>query len=222
MTRIRNVKNTTKFKRSIKAISPVIATLLMIAIAVVASLVAYAWVMGYIGFQTNNAGQAIQIQSYAPGASTGDMDMDIYVQNVGQGIVEVDSVYINDDKVTINSPTDKTINNGVTIPLNVALLTAWTPGTQVEIKVTTTSGTFSEIRGTGTSSGNPTTPPVGNVAPVAAFTFSATNLVVQFTDGSTDSDGTIASRLGLLVILKLGLLRTHLILMLLLERILYV
>ena len=33
-----------------------------------------------------------------------------------------------------------------------------------------------------------------NVAPVAAFTFSATNLVVQFTDGSTDSDGTIASR----------------------------
>ena len=38
MTRIRNVKNTTKFKRSIKAISPVIATLLMIAIAVVASL----------------------------------------------------------------------------------------------------------------------------------------------------------------------------------------
>ena len=33
-----------------------------------------------------------------------------------------------------------------------------------------------------------------NVAPVAAFTFSATNLVVQFTDASTDSDGTIASR----------------------------
>ena len=149
MTRIRNVKNTTKFKRSIKAISPVIATLLMIAIAVVASLVAYAWVMGYIGFHTNNAGKAIQIQSYAPGAGTGDMDMDIYVQNVGQGIVEVDSIYINDDKVTINSPTDKTINNGVTIPLNVALLTAWTPGTQVEIKVTTTSGTFSEIQGTG-------------------------------------------------------------------------
>jgi flagellin-like protein len=159
MTRIRNVKNTTKFKRSIKAISPVIATLLMIAIAVVASLVVYAWVGGYIGFQTNNAGQAIQIQSYAPGAGTGDMDMDIYVQNVGQGIVEVDSVYINDDKVTINSPTDKTIDNGVTIPLNVALLTAWNPGTQVEIKVTTTSGTFSEIQGSGTGanggSGNP-------------------------------------------------------------------
>ena len=51
LTRIRNVRNTTKFKRSIKAISPVIATLLMIAIAVVASLVVYAWVSGYMGLR---------------------------------------------------------------------------------------------------------------------------------------------------------------------------
>ncbi len=64
MTRIRNVRNTTKFKRSIKAISPVIATLLMIAIAVVASLVVYAWVTGYMGGTTSKAGKAIQIQSY--------------------------------------------------------------------------------------------------------------------------------------------------------------
>jgi hypothetical protein len=34
----------------------------------------------------------------------------------------------------------------------------------------------------------------GNVAPNAAFTQTANNLVVQFTDQSTDSDGTIASR----------------------------
>ena len=65
MTRISNVRNTTKFKRSIKAISPVIATLLMIAIAVVASLVVYAWVTGYMGNTTSKAGKAIQIQSFA-------------------------------------------------------------------------------------------------------------------------------------------------------------
>ncbi len=48
-----------------RAISPVIATLLMIAIAVVASLVTYAWVMGYMNFTTEKTGKAIQIQSIA-------------------------------------------------------------------------------------------------------------------------------------------------------------
>ena len=51
------------FRRNTKAISPVIATLLMIAIAVVASLVTYAWVMGYMNFTTEKTGKAIQIQS---------------------------------------------------------------------------------------------------------------------------------------------------------------
>ena len=43
------MRRITKIKRSVRAISPVIATLLMIAIAVAASFVVYAWVIGYIG-----------------------------------------------------------------------------------------------------------------------------------------------------------------------------
>lgn len=38
-------------------------------------------------------------------------------------------------------------------------------------------------------------PPPANVAPTAAFTSSCTNLVCNFTDGSTDNDGSVASRL---------------------------
>ncbi len=56
-------KTIRKFRRNARAISPVIATLLMIAIAVVASLVTYAWVMGYMNFTTEKTGKAIQIQS---------------------------------------------------------------------------------------------------------------------------------------------------------------
>ncbi len=56
-------KSIRKFRRNMRAISPVIATLLMIAIAVVASLVTYAWVMGYMNFTTEKTGKAIQIQS---------------------------------------------------------------------------------------------------------------------------------------------------------------
>ena len=58
-----NFKKLRKLRRDTKAISPIIATLLLIAIAVVAALVTYAWVMGYIGFQTSNSGNAVQIQS---------------------------------------------------------------------------------------------------------------------------------------------------------------
>ncbi len=104
MTRTKNVKNTTKFERSIKAISPVIATLLMIAIAVVASLVVYAWVTGYMGNTTSKAGKAIQIQSFA---SQGG-NLVIYVQNVGQGDVELNrdqSVYVNSNLIPLRSTT---------------------------------------------------------------------------------------------------------------------
>ena len=58
----------------------------------------------------------------------------------------------------------------------------------VELTVTDDGGL------TGTTSQDVTvTEAGGNVAPTAAFTFAATDLSVDFTDASTDSDGTIAS-----------------------------
>ena len=57
------MRRITKIKRSVRAISPVIATLLMIAIAVVASLVVYAWVIGYIGGGTTKASNSMLVQS---------------------------------------------------------------------------------------------------------------------------------------------------------------
>ncbi len=90
------MRKITKIRRSVRAISPVISVLLMIAIAVVASLLAYAWVMGYIGGNTAKAGNAIQIQneSFTQGGN-----LTIYVQNTGQGTVHLKqdgSVYVND------------------------------------------------------------------------------------------------------------------------------
>ena len=88
------MRRITKLKRSIRAISPIISTLLLIAIAVVASLVAYAWVMGFIGNKSSQAGDAVQIQSYT--SKSGNLT--IYVQDTGQGIVHLKqngSVYVN-------------------------------------------------------------------------------------------------------------------------------
>ena len=162
MIRQRNVRNITKFKRSIKAISPVIATLLMIAIAVVASLVVYAWVSGYIGFQTGKAGQAIALPSFAGVANPGTPDegaLVVYVQNVGQGTVEISAVYVDDQLRTDWQPDPSaTIDEGNTI--KVTITGPFDLTVKRDIKVTTTSGTSMTLTnakpGTGQApNGNP-------------------------------------------------------------------
>lgn len=87
-----------KLRKNVKAISPVLSTLLMIAVAVAASLVTYAWVMGYLNFTTSKVGKSILIQSVAMDNGTGTSDLVIYVQNVGDGTIKFNtrsSLYIN-------------------------------------------------------------------------------------------------------------------------------
>jgi archaeal type IV pilus assembly protein PilA len=139
--RIRN------FRRNTRAISPVIATLLMIAIAVVASLVTYAWVMGYMNFTTEKTGKSIQIQSVSYNPS-GDV-FTIYVQNVGDTDVQLPTtnaanIFINGAVANNIGGNVATLTKGSTVTLTGAM--SLTPGVQtVTIKVTTTDGTFSQI-----------------------------------------------------------------------------
>src|SRR5208337_2451641 len=90
--------NYRKFRKNLKAISPIISVLLMIAIAVVASLVVYAWVMGYIGYQTSKTGDAVQIQSVAFTQGATDSLSKVYLQNVGTTtvtIIQPQCLYVN-------------------------------------------------------------------------------------------------------------------------------
>jgi flagellin-like protein len=153
------------FKRSIKAISPVISTLLMIAIAVVASLVAYAWVMGYIGGTTTKTGNSILIPNTSHTGGTSDY-LVIYVQNVGQGMVHVKqdgSVYVNDVLQNIReSPQGTALTSGQLVPISpgetatLVINYLYTPGEKLRIKVVTTEGTTMEIADSGAISGSPT------------------------------------------------------------------
>lgn len=128
----------------------------MIVIAVVASLVAYAWVTGLIGGTTSDSGNAIQIQSttYTSGAYTW---LVVYVQNVGQGTVNLKqdgSVYVNDvlHQIT-HSPRGTQVNPGDLIPIpvgqTVEIVTDYVlaPGEHVKIKIVTVEGTFMEFNG---------------------------------------------------------------------------
>ena len=177
MTRIRNVRNTTKFKRSIKAISPVIATLLMIAIAVVASLVVYAWVTGYMGNTTTKAGKAIALPSFAVDDSG---NMVVYVQNVGQGDVEVRSVYINDElRPTTATQIKQGETKALTIPHPDGTGNEFVSTERYNIKVTTFDGTFMTTTGKPGSGG--TTNPSTQSVVVTSFAITAP---AESTDGT--------------------------------------
>ena len=151
------MRKITKFKRSVRAISPVVATLLMIAIAVVASLVVYAWVIGYIGSGTTRASNSMLIQS----ASQSSGPLVIYVQNVGQGTLELkqgESVYVNSVLKNIQSSSPAlsagklVLASGTTAALTTDYSSS-SPNEKLKIKVTATDGTFAEYTTSGTSGG---------------------------------------------------------------------
>jgi len=138
-------KKVRNFRRDMRAISPVIATLLMIAIAVVASLVTYAWVMGYMSFQTEKTGKAIQIQSASNQTST----LTIYVQNVGDSPVVFNSgsVFVQGANIPTAIFTPSTLAAGATTKITVPYPGMVISGITmtVDLKVTTSDGTFSTM-----------------------------------------------------------------------------
>lgn len=163
------MKDRTKIRRSVKGVSQVISVLLMIAIAVAAALIAYAWIMGYIGGTTNTTGKSLQIQNVA-NPSAGGSWLIIYVQNVGQSQVHLKqdgSVYVNDvlHKITYSPANNLTrVGNGELLPIAVGqtkelVIDYWyIPGTTLRIKVVTIEGTFMEtiIYGSSTSESSTT------------------------------------------------------------------
>ena len=143
------MRRITKFRRSVRAISPIISVLLMIAIAVSAALVAFAWVSGYMDFTTTKVGKSIQIQSISTNAA--------YVQNVGDSPVTIADVYV--DGTLVAETINYTIDDAELDPSETAsiIFTADLPTPQATIKVVTTDGisaqyteTFSGATGSAT------------------------------------------------------------------------
>ena len=130
-----------KFKVSKKAVSPVIATLLMIAVAVAASVIVYVWSAGLLGTLMGGGGAQVKEQVILEAydwLATGDLKL--YLRNVGSTDVEIAAVYV--------GGTQDSTATGVISVKESMLLTA-TPGTvsvgtAYTVKVVTkTGGVFS-------------------------------------------------------------------------------
>jgi flagellin-like protein len=88
-----------KFKLSKKAVSPVIATLLMIAIAVAASIIVYVWSMGLLGglMQSGGGSQTAEqliMEAYSPTTDKATL------RNTGSKPINVTAVYLDGNPVT--------------------------------------------------------------------------------------------------------------------------
>ena len=91
-----------------KGVSPIIATLLLIAIAVAAGIIVYVFVNGLAGNLTKSGGnqvtEQISLQSYNfqnPSASPSALT--VYLGNTGTGSVEISTIYLDGSPLTASS-----------------------------------------------------------------------------------------------------------------------
>jgi len=106
--------------KSKKAISPILATLLLIVIAVAAIVVTYAWVMTYMTSTTTQAGVMLKKDADFCLWKTGNVT--IYIRNIGISDAEIDKVYINSapqTSVTYTPPSKIVNKDGGTITIVV-------------------------------------------------------------------------------------------------------
>ena len=99
--------NTLKVKRDMqlnkKGISPVIAVLLLIVIAVAAAILVYVWLSGYMGTLQSQAGtQQVQERIKIEGVKISSNQIEaIYIRNIGDVSVTIDAIYLLDSSGNI-------------------------------------------------------------------------------------------------------------------------
>jgi len=133
--------------KSKKGISPILATLLLIVIAVAAVIVTYAWVITFTETTTGNAGALLKhenVRFYESGTPSAKY-VEIVVRNTGTGDAQVDTVYIGTSssnlitQTTVNyEPSSAIVAAGDTLTVTVPL--DWIDGTNYYFKISTEEG----------------------------------------------------------------------------------
>jgi flagellin-like protein len=127
---------TRRIRKSRKAISPILATLLLVVIAVAAIVVTYAWIMTYM----NNAGQQAGVMLYKANVNFYNQSIDIDVGNSGTSYTQLTTLYV-------GTSTTSLLNQTITpVPLaagKVARITIdynWTKSETYYFKVLSSTG----------------------------------------------------------------------------------
>ena len=137
-----------KLRVSKKAVSPVIATLLMIAVAVAASVIVYVWSAGLLGTLMGGGGAQVKEQLIVEAYNWNNpASLILNIRNVGSASVTIDKVYIAGEQKIPTGTLD--IPVGGVQAITVATSGA-SYGVAFSIKVVTKTGgvfSFSAIQG---------------------------------------------------------------------------
>jgi len=136
-----------KLPKCKKGVSPIIATLLLIVIAVAAAVVTYSFVMGFIGTSTNPSGQQGQLSydSYSlKSIDDENGNLTVFIRNIGSKSVTVQYCYFNNERYTPSDTTTTTIQPGKAVPIIVTVGPV-TAGTGYNVRFVCTDGTILEF-----------------------------------------------------------------------------
>jgi len=129
-----------------RAISPIVATILLILISIAAGVILWLWMSGFIA-QISTAQPAlaerIRIEAVKVINTT---HINIYVRNLGNSDVTISSAYILDiggavkEPLNISSTTPISISPGEVKPIPARYTGTYSPGYSYMVKVVTTNG----------------------------------------------------------------------------------
>jgi flagellin-like protein len=135
-----------KFKVRRKALSPVIATLLMVAIAVAAAIITYVWAMGLLGGLMGTGGTQVKEQLILEAYNWNGTSLSLIFRNVGSTEVKIAAIYL---EGTSLNPTASTVSIANTVSYSLTT-GSYTSGAAYTLKVVTATGgtfTFSVVCG---------------------------------------------------------------------------
>jgi len=131
-----------------KGISPILATLLLISIAVGAVIITYAWVITFTSTQTGQSGAVLSrenIRFY--NTSVTDRYVEVIIRNSGTADAKVVTVYAGTSSaaLTQKSSSDVSYDPNTQIAsagesLNITITHDWTTGNRYYFKVVTDAG----------------------------------------------------------------------------------
>jgi flagellin-like protein len=139
-----------KMLKTKKGISPILATLLLIVIAVAAIVVTYAWIMTYMGTTTQQAGFLPYKANVAFASGT---TVTIDVGNSGTSSGKIAAIYIGNSSATLQSqstitPSLSTTSIDAGAIQSFAVTFTYSSGTTYYFKVVPSSGAALEFQAT--------------------------------------------------------------------------
>ena len=126
-----------------RGISPIMATLLLIVIAIAAIIVTYAWITAYMGGATRRAGEELIVENIK---FHDNNKVSITLRNTGTSDVKIVAIYVGNSSTSLTNATNinpalpQLISAGTAKEFTVTLDYNYDTGTRYYFKVVTASG----------------------------------------------------------------------------------